>query len=336
MDTRTSSVIDPARENLGTYVAETELPALAPKAAFIAAYPRLVELAACAPPRTFGVVAVDAVGRVAGSTLLGDDERVVIGRHTACDLRLHEGAIALRHLVALLRYDEAGPSLHAWELATGSPFLTEAGVSERALRSTGPLYLAIHGYALWLLPLGKPAGWPASAEAAFHALPPRTFVEGHAGAPKERAPVGRRPAPKLRLVEARHCERTQIASLAPPLGLADDEGDLLEPFGVLAIARSDVAPRRDWCAFSAGRLERGVLLGRYDRCDLLGNVHGDQLSRVHALLVRLGDDVVLLDTASTNGTFRGRHRITACVLHDGDRVAFSSEVELVWRQLRGA
>lgn len=52
--------------------------------------------------------------------------------------------------------------------------------------------------------------------------------------------------------------------------------------------------------------EAGILLGRYERCDTHGasvvSHHG--ISRVHLLVVSIGDDVYAIDTGSTNGTFR--------------------------------
>jgi pSer/pThr/pTyr-binding forkhead associated (FHA) protein len=51
-------------------------------------------------------------------------------------------------------------------------------------------------------------------------------------------------------------------------------------------------------------LELGVLLGRYDRCDISGQLSWDpgRVSRVHALLLKEGDDIYAIDLASTNGT----------------------------------
>ena len=51
-------------------------------------------------------------------------------------------------------------------------------------------------------------------------------------------------------------------------------------------------------------LALGVLLGRYDRCDICGNLSWDpdRVSRVHALLLKEGDDIYAIDLASTNGT----------------------------------
>jgi hypothetical protein len=47
-----------------------------------------------------------------------------------------------------------------------------------------------------------------------------------------------------------------------------------------------------------------VLLGRYARCDGSGGLADDtSLSRVHARLMQVGDHLLVIDTASSNGTW---------------------------------
>ena len=55
---------------------------------------------------------------------------------------------------------------------------------------------------------------------------------------------------------------------------------------------------------------------------LVADVHLDDttVSRRHALLVRRGDDVVVLDDRSRNGVFVNGERTAEAVLHDGDTV----------------
>jgi pSer/pThr/pTyr-binding forkhead associated (FHA) protein len=50
------------------------------------------------------------------------------------------------------------------------------------------------------------------------------------------------------------------------------------------------------------------------------NVHLDDasVSRRHALVVQRGEDVVVLDDRSMNGTFVNGERVREAVLHDGD------------------
>ncbi|MBC7171889.1 MAG: FHA domain-containing protein [Polyangiaceae bacterium] len=103
-----------------------------------------------------------------------------------------------------------------------------------------------------------------------------------------------------------------------------------EPFAALVL---ETAAARTRYTASASRLERDILLGRYDRCDVLLAAQENQVSRVHALIVRLGDETWVVDTASTNGTRRRGERVRACVLEDADRIALSNELEVGWRRL---
>jgi pSer/pThr/pTyr-binding forkhead associated (FHA) protein len=78
-------------------------------------------------------------------------------------------------------------------------------------------------------------------------------------------------------------------------------------------------------------LDRGILFGRYDRCDvgLLGAMDS-RLSRVHMMIVRHGDSVLAIDNASTNGTHISCKEIHMIALSDGDRLDLGGELEVVW------
>ena len=64
----------------------------------------------------------------------------------------------------------------------------------------------------------------------------------------------------------------------------------------------------------------------------IADAEESELSRVHLLLVRDGDDVVAIDTASTNGTLVGGRERRICALQDGDVLSLSSDLELVWNR----
>jgi len=78
-------------------------------------------------------------------------------------------------------------------------------------------------------------------------------------------------------------------------------------------------------------LERGVLVGRYERC--AGHVHGhvfdNGVSRVHALLRREANgDVTIIDTGSTFGVFVGGKPVASAEIGSGQRVWLSSRSSL--------
>lgn len=59
-------------------------------------------------------------------------------------------------------------------------------------------------------------------------------------------------------------------------------------------------------------------IGRRSACDI--QVEDNGVSRAHALLFKLGDDPVIMDLLSRNGTFVNDESVSFCVLKDGDVV----------------
>src|SRR5690606_10925191 len=180
------------------------------------------------------------------------------GRHSECDLQLEDASISLRHLALLLRYDGEGPVLHAWDLATGSRFHDEEGAPEQAVVATGPLYLAIGPYSFWLVPTGGgPDAWPSSAEAAFDALPRRSFVRGLAPEPKAKAGPVAADSKHFASVEDDASAKlgSMVVGVEPPLALTEGD-DSEEAFAGLVLQTSGNSARY---ALSASRLARGIL-----------------------------------------------------------------------------
>ena len=74
--------------------------------------------------------------------------------------------------------------------------------------------------------------------------------------------------------------------------------DLYGPQGVRRLERSQQA------------LAQAMLIGRYSRCEhRSGSVFSDNVSRVHAMIVRDGDGVLVLDLRSTNGLEHMGHAV---------------------------
>ncbi len=68
-----------------------------------------------------------------------------------------------------------------------------------------------------------------------------------------------------------------------------------------------------------------LIVGRDASCDLA--IEEYAVSRRHAQVRRDGDQVIITDLQSKNGTYINQHRLTdAQTLHDGDRVAFGTVV----------
>jgi hypothetical protein len=75
-------------------------------------------------------------------------------------------------------------------------------------------------------------------------------------------------------------------------------------------------------------LERGVLIGRYERCQLAGAA--GSLSRVHLVLLLDGGDIWAVDTASLNGTIVEGQRISAIQLDREVELKLPSGMGMRW------
>jgi hypothetical protein len=303
---------------------------LFPREAFLIAYERLALLAEVAREPSLAVVAVAPEARVVDGQLLGDRRALIIGRHSQCTLRLDEASVALRHVAALCRFEEGKPVLHLWDLRTGMPFVTEDFQPSGAIVAGGPCYVSVGAYALWFVPVGygggfAPAGADAgsgvSAQAAWRALPERSFVD-------RRAPVqGQRLAARPGAPAPPDDRTTWVTHVAAPLLL----GEGAEPEIGWGTIRLSGPAQRERRAVSAERLEQGVLLGRYERCGMtVGGAEG--VSRVHLLLVRIGTEVWAIDTASSNGVRRAGQAFSAGVLGDSDSLVLAGAIEVGWQR----
>lgn len=329
-------------ENEGTRVAliSPEEPRQRPldaHAAFIAAYDRLSGLASIAPRPSVLVAAVNASARVVEAVVVEAGHSLIIGRHTGCGLQLRDKTLSLRHLVLHAWSETSGtmPLVRLWDLNTGHPFITEDGQPNVAVIAEGALYASLGEYALLFIPTLGPAGtpWPARAEEAWKALPPREFIDRRR-ADSVRLSRSRRVRPDGRdyvtdIFRVRQEHDTSSISRVGPLLMLGEEVPLQDAWGVLLLEQGSKVTRHH---LSLEHLDQGVLLGRYDRCGL-HLAHADGISRVHLLLVRSGDEVLVIDTASTNGTWRGKTEIHTEALRDPDTLRLSNDVRIQWRRV---
>jgi len=248
------------------------------------------------------LVAVDErTGRAMGLACLRArvDRHVtaVVGRHDKCDLYLEGNEqLALRQFVVVLdpvrdwRPGSSEVSVRILDLRTTEGMIDEEGRTLRGLRSEGPAMVRCAGYAIFALPLGDPTDWPISASAAWDCMPERVYHDELARVPD---------ASIVRALSPSSAHRTVVTRMTGPRDTGmqlvsgrDHAGRL-----VLRSARGSVA-------IDVGHqaLREGVLLGRYPRCDGPWLSDEASLSRVHALLLLVGDRLLVIDLASTNGT----------------------------------
>jgi hypothetical protein len=300
-------------------------PALAPQTAFQRAYPKLRAAAAEAPATAVLAAGVDPVGKLVAQTMLEPGRVLTIGRHTQCGLRLPARDVSLRHLVTLV----TGGTTRLWDLKSGQPFRTEDGAACAAVIAEGPLFVTVGGYVAMFVPIAAVGGgnWPDTASAAWNALLPRQFLDRRDAPPPgestPRAPSWNREDS----VAARSISRVTRVGAPALLGA---EAVLRGPVWAELAVEDDAGVAKH--KLSAEQVDRGVLLGRSSRCQV-GLDTDDTLSRVHILVVRVGDEVWAIDTASTNGTSRNGAGIEAVVLRDRDALQLASVVTMHWKRL---
>jgi hypothetical protein len=266
--------------------------------AFLVAWDRIATLAGVARAPSVVALAVAPNGRVLGGQLLGHNQTLVVGRHSECGLRLRDQDIALRHLAVHARSVESGAiTVRVWDLNTGQPFRTEDGSLAQALVVEGVLHLFLGRYALLFVPT-KAIDGVRDAEQAWQKLPPREFIDRRIGRPHppHQAPF----------------EYRSVVTMVPaatPL----EESD--HPAWAVLHVRSGDSERS--LQIPLEQLQRGLLIGRYDRCGLRLGLEGN-ISRVHLLVVNIDGEIWAIDTASSNGTFSGEESFSGKCLHGDD------------------
>lgn len=261
---------------------------------------------------------------------------VIIGRHSHCDIRVESvhTELSLRHLAVLVHWSDHGLTARILDLETASGFADETGSGLRSVTFAGSAFFSLGSLAFAVLETGR--GEPLHGPEAFYdALPPRVRVEerGSKGGGRRADPVVFRatvreadePSPEPR-------EVTQVVSRQPSTYLTDP------PQGGQTLGRLQVWQKGHGGdhLISDRAMDRGVMLGRYERCSLL--VDGTSVSRVHLLLIRCDDRWVVVDTASTNGVFRHEGdrqvEVSVAALEDGARFTFG-DAEFTWYAAEG-
>ena len=267
---------------------------------FTGAYARFADACRAVDEPGVAIIAVDEVtGAPMGQALVrarvGRHVTAIVGRHDRCDLFVDGRAtLALRHLAVIVDpvtdwQPGAACTYRILDLRTADGFVDERGRTLRGLRGDGPAVVRCGGYALFVLPLGDPTDWPASGADAWACLPERIYFDELAHC--ARGSSTRLPAARA---DRRHSSVTSVSAVRGTDTCLVEHDDLV---GTLEI---ETAQRSLTIQVGRAALRDGILLGRYDRCD--GSSDDSQLSRVHALLIQLGDTLLVIDTASTHGT----------------------------------
>jgi FHA domain-containing protein len=198
---------------------------------------------------------------------------LILGRHERCDFVLsRDPDVSLRHLLVRATRGPGGHiQLRAIDLRSRVGLLSEDGRRCEAIASRGPLFLQVASYVVFLLPTGPSVRpWTRDADETWRGFSPRS---------QEILP----PPQPLKSRAAPGADAVRLATITLDSS-SPQAGDLTSTHAV-------------W----SDQLERGILVGRDDRCSHGGLDEGN-LSRVHLVLLSVDDEVWAIDTASTNGT----------------------------------
>ena len=198
---------------------------------------------------------------------------LILGRHERCDVVLsRDQDVSLRHLLLRATRGAQGQlHLRAIDLRSRCGLLSEDGKRCEAIASRGPLFLRVASYVIFLFPTGPSAKpWSQDPDETWRGFAPRN---------QEILP----PPQPLKSRAAPSAGAVKLATITIQSS-STQAGDLTSTHAV-------------W----SDQLERGILVGRDDRCSH-GGVDEGNLSRVHLVLLSVDDEVWAIDTASTNGS----------------------------------
>ncbi len=245
------------------------------------------------------------------------ERSVTIGRHSRAGLQLrNDPSVSLRHVLAIANDRGGVTQVRLLDLETGRGFTVDGVGRTTAVVQEGNLVVQVGGYWLFFL-AGSSRPWPDSAEATWEQLS-RLSVEDTrgAGGPAVQRVAGptatATPTPLPTPLPAQDVSRVVLVpGVADVSGMGTDVGS--GAVGLLIISRPSgkiITP------VTAQQLARGLLLGRYNRCDVGSRDlwETDAVSRVHLLLLAERGGVLAIDTASTNGTMIAGRRSAAAWL----------------------
>lgn len=310
---------------------------------FLRVFPRLAELHANF--RQDGLLAVAVwnnhlLAHYIHVPLEQEPQFAILGRHDRCDLSLaNDGGISLRH--ALLGARRQGNELRVrlLDLQSGTGLHTEDGRACEAITADGAMFARIGSYHLFLLPTGSlaPIAWAGTAEQTWQMIPERVYrdcrLPSRGAAPLLREPIPRDPSG----TDGGAGRRPQsiITQIVDPPGL-------LRPFRPgpgargARVARVELGNEAGYERFVVheAELARGLLIGRYDRCQI--GAQDQSMSRVHLLMIRDGDEVWVIDTASSNGTTSAGEPVRRVRMKDGVMLVLARAVCLRWLAASGS
>ena len=275
-------------------------------------------------------------GEEVGHRDVGPADYAIVGRHSACDVALSSASeLSLRHLLVATTPIDGGPrGLRVLDLRASLPFYTDDGEPRRSIVATGPVVLRLGTYLFGGVPFGPGVDRPVLPDEVPRAVvtcPLSLHLDQPT--PGEPSTIGADeddPAPPFQRTHAvgSDAAAAAAAAAAPPTAVSPGSPHLSRVTVVAGTAFLTEVARpsapatfarltllRDGHSASidlpSSDLDAGVLIGRSERCTDGGlrRVLDGNISRIHVLLLREVDDVLVFDLCSTQGTYDGAQSV---------------------------
>jgi hypothetical protein len=315
-------------------------PRLAPETLF-AAYETARARLATVPAQAPGFRLFWARGREMGwLDLSRGGGHAVVGRHDRCDLVLPDDPeLSLRHLIATPVSLSDGVALRMLDLRTRVPFYLDDPTPRRSLVASGPVVVRLGRYCVGAWPIEPGIDGVLRVEAPER---PRSIVVESPSLPASAAPsppsapsvpritVMPHSIPIVEVAGARSRQPyRQAAPVTGPRWRATEQ-----PCAIVTLSGAGGCATVE---LTQAELERGVLIGRHERChgDPLRTVLDTNISRGHLVLLRQHDGTEAFDLSSTQGTYVERRAVRRIRLENGATLVLSTgrPVTLEWRQV---
>jgi hypothetical protein len=253
-------------------------------------------------------------------------EPVVVGRHECADLVLASNeALSLRHALVLLRIDADGrPLVRVLDLRSGAGIADAEGRFHYSIAADGPVCVSLAGSALLVIPSGSNPPLGAGPKAAFDAI---NWPEPVPWIPEQSV--------EQRLAElSREPGSSSVVSVV--IGGTGVGKPVIRRRGGKRAGRVKLEfdGQSHEHQVHTYALRAGVLIGRYDRCDLspITVEMPDVVSRVHVLLIAAEERIHIFDTGSTNGLTYEGFPVRGMALPDSHPATFelADDVSITW------
>lgn len=245
-------------------------------------------------------------------SLEGEPVSLVLGRHSASQLRVRsDSALSLRHaLVLLSRASDGNISIRVLDLSSSLGVQMEDGTVARSLATNGSLAIRAAETGFFIIlrqDLARAEHAQDRTLPGYAALPSSKAHVAELGDEPVEATLKRK---SLATPHESHVVAMQGTRFSGAIRyhLYIDNGERPERFDV-----------------PASLLRSGCLIGRDSRCHVSSSqfAFGEDVSRLHCLLIEIDGQAMLFDLASMNGTYVEGQQISQMTLAQGHPVHVS-------------